>query len=287
MRRRPLSVALFLSLGVSWQSLARGDRVSADALRILQADVILSGRVSDITPRPFPNRGRVSLHIAAFKVLKGAIPKWTADTVEILGWVESEKADKLLFTPSQLHELGQKHLFLFATRSPQGDDKLYLQHPSENIRPYNAREAKALIAEIAHQATLVSEFAHAPYAQPDDTDRGIKSELDRLITASAKQSAYWLLSVRCSVVPALIRQMDDRRPYAGDELAVGTGPGAFEGVAHYEPKLVVDAVSIILGHLTNQSFGFIHNGGADEARQREVTKWRTWLALTGGRPTCY
>jgi hypothetical protein len=82
-----------------------------------------------------------------------------------------------------------------------------------------------------------------------------------------------------SAVPAIIAQMDDRRPLAVQQISLKNRfPGAFESVRHYGPELIVDGLDTILNQLTGQSFGFIGNGGSDEDRRRAVLGWRTYAA---------
>ena len=79
-------------------------------------------------------------------------------------------------------------------------------------------------------------------------------------------------------VPGMICQMDDRRELAQKHISLeNKNSKAWEAYRHYSPKVVVDVLEAILNQITDQSFGFIENGGTEEERANTVRGWRTYL----------
>jgi hypothetical protein len=52
---------------------------------------------------------------------------------------------------------------------------------------------------------------------------------------------------------------------------------AFEGLRHYGPEEIVDALAAILNQITGKNFGFIYNGATDPGRDKTVRGWRDFL----------
>jgi hypothetical protein len=63
-------------------------------------------------------------------------------------------------------------------------------------------------------------------------------------------------------------------------------PQAFEGLRHYGPEKVVDALAAILNQITGQDFGFIYNGTTDAERDKTVRGWRDFLHKTPPTKLC-
>lgn len=78
-------------------------------------------------------------------------------------------------------------------------------------------------------------------------------------------------------VPYIIGHLEDFRALPKKEITLrNTSPAAFEGLRHYAPETVHDALTAILNQVTGQSFENVYNGGALEVRQRNVKQWREW-----------
>jgi hypothetical protein len=100
-----------------------------------------------------------------------------------------------------------------------------------------------------------------------------------MLNARTEQQAFLdLEALGCSAVPAVIERLDDRRPLPDPRLSLrNPGFSAFEGLRHYSPQQVVDALAAILNQVTGQDFGFIYNGATDAARTETVQAWREFL----------
>ena len=132
-----------------------------------------------------------------------------------------------------------------------------------NNAPAHSAEVKQIITELAGLTT---------------------TDLDSSTIVTGQQRLFAQLErLGPEAVPAIIEQMDDRRSLAVPQISLENRyPGAFEGVRHYGPKLIVDALDAILPQITGYS-GLVPivNGGSELERQLAVHGWRTYAANPG------
>ena len=77
-------------------------------------------------------------------------------------------------------------------------------------------------------------------------------------------------------------------PYPTRTLVSGINrQNAFEGITHYHPQTVVDALAVILSQLTGREFGFISNGATDSERTKTIQGSRDFLSKTPAAKLCY
>jgi hypothetical protein len=121
-------------------------------------------------------------------------------------------------------------------------------------------------------------------------DRQVAALIEKMVHKRTEHKAFSdLEALGCPAVPFIIRRMDDRRklpdPYIDLE---NKSPNAFEGIRHYGPEKVVDALAAILNQVTGQDFGFIYNGDdtTDLERTKAVQGWREWLRKTPREQLC-
>ena len=119
-------------------------------------------------------------------------------------------------------------------------------------------------------------------SQDSATDKRVAVLIERMLKANTEQKAFSdLEALGCAAVPAIIRRMDDRRSLPDPRISLrNKSPDAFEGVRHYGPNQIVDALAAILNQLTGQDFGFIYNGATDEERTKTIQGWRKFLEST-------
>jgi hypothetical protein len=123
--------------------------------------------------------------------------------------------------------------------------------------------------------------------------QGIDERVSALISMMMKQKTEHkafsdLEALGCSAVPAIVKQMDDRRVLPDPSISlVNKSPNPFEGLRHYGPEKVVDALAAILNQLTGQDFGFIYNGATDVERDKAVHGWREYVEKTGPDKLCF
>jgi hypothetical protein len=78
-------------------------------------------------------------------------------------------------------------------------------------------------------------------------------------------------------VPYIVGHLDDLRPLPEARISLfNKSPKAFEGIRHYGPKTVHDALSAILNQITRQHFEFVYNGATNEVRAKNTAQWRAW-----------
>jgi hypothetical protein len=134
----------------------------------------------------------------------------------------------------------------------------------------------AVVAEVKRQQQLLREW------KPNPTSPHY-AEVHRLLAglpaaSRGRQAAIFqtLEELGKPAVPALIAQMDDRRPLAHPEISlVNYAPDAFENLRHYGPELIVDAIDAILNQIEG-SGGSIVNGGSERERRSAVAEWRLY-----------
>lgn len=119
-------------------------------------------------------------------------------------------------------------------------------------------------------------------------DDKVAALIERMLDKATEQQAFRELeSLGCPAVPAIIRRMDDRRPLPDPNISLANkSPQAFEGMRHYGPKMIVDALAAILNQMTGQHFGFICNGGTEQERTKAIQGWRNFLKKTAAAKLC-
>jgi hypothetical protein len=137
-------------------------------------------------------------------------------------------------------------------------------------------------AEIGRQDAILK--AWAPDASLPHAAE-VKALLDKLaaVPPADPRAAYKQTEVLAvlqalgpTAVPAIVSQMDDRRPLAAQSVEVqNPTPENDYGVRDYSPKTIVDALDAELNQITGE-FGTIYNGGSDAERDSAVKAWRVY-----------
>jgi hypothetical protein len=97
------------------------------------------------------------------------------------------------------------------------------------------------------------------------------------VSGSAQQRVFdRLIALGKPAVPAIIAQMDDRRPLRAESISLKNGPDSFEATRHYGPALVVDGLDAVLDQITDTGLGSVYNGGTDTARAAAIARWRVY-----------
>lgn len=112
--------------------------------------------------------------------------------------------------------------------------------------------------------------------------------IGQMLNSSNERQAFAdLEALGCPAVPAIIERMDDRRSLPDPRISLkNKSTQAFEGLRHYSPQKVVDALAAILNQITGQNFGFIYNGATDAERTKTVRGWRDFLHKTPATKLC-
>jgi hypothetical protein len=119
-------------------------------------------------------------------------------------------------------------------------------------------------------------------------DKQVAELIAKMLNRSTEQQAFHdLEALGCAGVPAIIRQMDDRRSLPDPNITLGNNyPEAFEETRSYEPKVVVDALAAILSQITGQDFGLIYNGASEPQRKKTIQGWRGFLRNRPASKSC-
>jgi hypothetical protein len=119
-------------------------------------------------------------------------------------------------------------------------------------------------------------------------DKRVAALIEKMSDQKTEQQAFNdLESLGCPAVPAIIHHMDDRRKLPERSISLrNKSPNAFEGLRHYDPEKIVDAVAAILNQITGKDFGFIYNGATDAERDKTVRQWRDFLQTTPASKLC-
>lgn len=81
-------------------------------------------------------------------------------------------------------------------------------------------------------------------------------------------------------VPYIVGHLRDTRPLARKEISLqNKSSKTFEGVRHYAPSTVHDALAAILTQITGQYFVFVYNGATPKEREENRRKWVEWCRM--------
>jgi len=246
---------------------------------VAQSDMIATG-VLEFPTHTIAPRTYVPLPVGQVRVLKGS-----PDPAIVIRWF-SEPTE---YAPSQerLEAAAGASSLLFATRV---EGLLYFAgHTPDALQPASMAAIADVEAEVARQDRILADWRPDASVDHYDEVRAIIDQIASLPTprdraavraTRTEQQALFeqLISLGPDAVPAIIMQMDDRRPLAISQISlVNDFPGAFESLRHYGPRQVVDALEAVLNDITGQTFGGIHNGGTGEERAKAVRGWRIYL----------
>ena len=133
-----------------------------------------------------------------------------------------------------------------------------------------------------------TDSAFAQAAKESPLDKKVAALIEKTLKRKTERGAFSELeALGCAAVPSIIKRMDDRRKLADPRISLmNKSPDAFEGMRHYGPELVVDALAAILNQVTGQDFGFIYNGASDAERAKAIKGWRDFLKATPPEMLC-
>lgn len=139
-------------------------------------------------------------------------------------------------------------------------------------------------------ALIVSPLSFNCYSQRSSAtvEKRVSVLIGKMLNSSTEQRAFAdLEALGCPAVPAIIKRMDDRRNLPDHRISLkNKSPQSFEGLRHYGPEKVVDALAAILNQITGQDFGFIYNGATEAERTKTVREWRDFLERTPATNLC-
>lgn len=179
---------------------------------------------------------------------------------------------------SNIITLADKPAILFLTRVDEGPVGLYFAgNTPDALMPATETTTAATRIETARQARITASW-RADTALPRFAEvRALISRLGRVSGDEQQRVFNQLEALGEEGVPAIIAQMDDRRPLRTQAISlVNHAPDAFEGMRHYGPEQVVDGLDAVLNQITGENFGSIVNGGSDREREAAIAGWRVY-----------
>jgi hypothetical protein len=190
-------------------------------------------------------------------------------------------------SPQRIIDLHEKEVLLFLLRSdgPAVAGLYFAGYTPGALRPVDSATVKAVLAEVQNQQRILSGFPQSLAAQPDSYHTRVKGLIDQMVDRRTEQIAFQKLErLGQAAVPSMIRLMNDRRSLPIPAISLeNKSPHAFEGLRHYGPKTVVDAIVALLNQITGESFGVIYNGGSERERAASVEGWRVYLHYQQGK----
>lgn len=115
---------------------------------------------------------------------------------------------------------------------------------------------------------------------PDPMASQVAELVNRATSPGEERTAFaGLEALGSAAVPYMVGHLGDTRLLPEREISLAnSSPAAFEGLRHYSPETVHDALAAILNHVTGQSFVAVYNGASPRARQINMVQWQAWCA---------
>jgi len=112
----------------------------------------------------------------------------------------------------------------------------------------------------------------------DPMARKVSALVEQTTKAATENQAFAELeSLGKEGVPYIITHLGDARPLPVQQISLANhGPDAFEGMRHYIPKVVHDALAAILNQITWRAFENVSNGSTPEQRAADKKQWQAW-----------
>jgi hypothetical protein len=176
--------------------------------------------------------------------------------------------------------LAGKPAILFLTQVDDGPVGLYFAgYTPDALKPATNLTLAAARAEASRQAQIVASWREDTTLPYFAAVRALIARLGRVSGDQQQRVFDRLEALGKAAVPAMIAQMDDRRPLRTQAISlVNHAPESFEGMRHYGPQQVVDGLDAVLDQITGESFGSIENGGSSRQRDAAVAGWRVFAA---------
>lgn len=117
-------------------------------------------------------------------------------------------------------------------------------------------------------------------------EQKVKSLVDQLvIEKTQEQASQDLVELGEEAVPHIVKHLTDYRPLPWQHISLENNfPNSFEGIRHYNPEVVHDALSAILNQITSVHFEFVYNGAPQEVRVRNAQHWTKWCNKNYPKP---
>jgi hypothetical protein len=268
------ALVIWILSATSYSQVPSSSPFDQDWILVADSDWILRGRLKvpkkELDEAIRTGKGEyIQLKTDVINIIKVPVD-FPIEHMEFSYW--SGKADYMP-SPRDVRSLDGREVLMFSHEGFVAQDK-------RAIRPYETKKAENLKQEVYNQHLIVESFAKLPAARPDKFEGPVKDLINKMLVKETQQEAvYALQRLGPRAAPSIIRLMDDRRPLPLDHTSfLNTSGKGFEAIMHYGPKVALEALAVVLGTLTGESFfGEIANGGTDEKRKAVVNAWRVYL----------
>ncbi len=239
---------------------------------IAQSDLIARAKLH-VPPRAFGEKGSgwISLEAAIERPIKGCCRR---RQVPIRYYREDLTGDLLAGFAGKIDQ--DVILFLVQGRD---NDYFVTRNAPEAVIPFSSEELATIEGEVSQQQEIGQHFDELSIGKPTDADSKIQQLFDSL-TKVQDQETSWeqLLKLSRQDVPSIVKSMNDQRLIPEFDAYVPTPNSDYEGRAHYGPRRIIEAASIILPYLSGDSFRFVYNGGSERELLANLYAWRCWCA---------
>lgn len=169
---------------------------------------------------------------------------------------------------------------LFLVRGDEWARGLYFAGSnSRALAPATKEWVDAVRAEVDRQQTIIRTWRNDRTLPLYEKVRKLIARLGRVDGDEQQEVFDRLERLGKTAVPAIVAQMDDRRPLKWRSIVlVNHASDAWERTRHYGPKEVVDGLAAVLGQITGRDFGSIENGATPRKRDATVAGWRVYTA---------
>ena len=243
---------------------------------VAQSDVVAEGTIALSPEQLSALRGKtewVDVPFAVTRTLKGP----AADTVTVRFYPATDYAPAL---PDLELAAGHRVVVYLHRLAEAGPPGLYFAAGQDSLKP--ASEGLTANAEIGRQDAILKSWA-SDASLPHSAE--VKAQLDRLAAippgdpgATQRQSGILavLRAMGNEAIPAIVTQMDDRRPLATPKIVLDdASPENHFATRNFAPKAIVDALDAVLHQMTGE-FGTIYDGASDAERDSAVRAWRIY-----------
>jgi hypothetical protein len=221
----------------------------------------------------------VGINIPIIKTLKGEIK----DVITLRMYMNRENYDFICSLTDNIEIL----IFLRKSYNPWGPQygneyNYYIStYIANSIIVSNDSFLDYVINEVAFQSQIINEQLYKNFIIDNTLNNNIRNIINNITNRRMQQDGFRRLeNYGNDGIPYIILFLDDFRQLPIRSISLENNfPGAFEGIRHYGPYLVVDALAAILNQITGESFGSIYNGDdtSDEERRQCINGWYIYL----------
>jgi hypothetical protein len=197
----------------------------------------------------------VKIDVTCDRALKGLAP----ETARVTWFTESRPGAP---SPSRIIELDGKRAVLFLTDLRVKD----ATRPREEIRfagdtpralsDADPRLLKKVRQVLSMRGDMLAQFDALFPPAKEPLYAKVKELVDATTRADTQMSAFRdLEALGPKGVPAIVMFLDDPRKLGVPEITLKNPPGHWEGLRHYAPRTVGDALHFILNQITGEDFG--------------------------------